>query len=165
MSDISTSSNIISIIISIHHNYGLIILNGITNKSRTQNIPVFLFDRIDGSTLMVRTIWLRFAAKFIISSFWVPITNSRRIFSHKIWRIYNISQPQEYFDKCIVCKSPDRSITLIWALVDIYTCFIRIGVTQNGCKGWSTLRAIFIIIARRVITVFIWRRNIIIWRF
>ena len=93
MSDISKSSNIISIIISIRHNY---CLNSITNKSRTQNIPVFLFDRIDGSTLMVRTIWLRFAAKFIISNFWVPITNSRRIFSHKIWRIYNISKTQVY---------------------------------------------------------------------
>ena len=141
-------------------------MNSITNKSRTQNIPVFLFDRIDWSILMVGTIWLRFAAKFIISSFWIPLTNSRRIFSNKIWRIYNTSKPQVHrpFDKCIVCKSPDRSITLIWALVDIYTCFVRIGVTQNGCKGWSTLRAIFIIIARRVITVFIWRRNIIIWR-
>ena len=140
-------------------------MNSITNKSRTQNIPVLLFDRIDWSILMVGTIWLRFAAKFIISSFWIPLTNSRRIFSNKIWRIYNTLKPQLHrtFDKCIVCKSPALSLTLIWALVDIYTFFIRIGVTQNGCKGWSTLRAIFIIIARRVITVHIWRRNVVIW--
>ena len=133
-------------------------LDSLTNRLRTQNIPVFLFDRIGRSTLMVRTIWLSFAAKFIISSFWVPLTNSRRIFSIKIWRIYKISQITSisnlpYFGKCIVYKSPALGLTLIWALVDIYTCFIRIGVTQNGCKGWSTLRAIFIIIARRVITV------------